>query len=590
MNKTHSAFLAYGAAVLAIAAALLLDEALEPWWGHAYGLAAVFAAVLFTSWHAGTRPAILAALLGLVACELLFVEPGQQFTVDHLAAVTLYVLSVSAVIAFAGRLRTEEARRKSEEHRLAALLDSIGDHFVSYDREWRFTYANKKAAEMLDKEPDELLGRCIWELFPEAVGNQYYRELHQALAEQRVIRSEHYYAPWDRWYENHFYPSADGVTVFSSDITWRKRTEEALIASERRFTRFMQQLPGLAWIKDLEGRYVFVNDGAAKAFQLRPEELLGKTDEQVFAPATAAQFKDNDRRALDSASGLETIETLDWADGTHYSLVSKFPIPDSEGQPVMVGGIAVDITERIRAEKALQEADRRKDEFLATLAHELRNPLAPIRNSLHILRVTAPGSAASGGILQILERQVAHMVRLVDDLLEVSRITRGKIELRKQQVALDAVIHSALEMCRPQIEAAHHALNVSLPAEPLQLDADPVRLAQVFANLLNNAAKYTEDGGQIAVVARREGNHAVVTVRDNGIGIPAGMLGEVFEMFAQINQTLHRDHGGLGIGLALVKRLVELHGGGVEATSEGVGQGSEFTVRLPLALEPPAVS
>jgi signal transduction histidine kinase len=191
-------------------------------------------------------------------------------------------------------------------------------------------------------------------------------------------------------------------------------------------------------------------------------------------------------------------------------------------------------------------ADRRKDEFLANLAHELRNPLAPISNSLHILQ--SPGSAAGAAelVLQMMERQVNQMVRLVDDLMEVSRITRGKIELRKEQVELAAIVRSAVETSKPLIESGGHELAISLPAEPLILDADPVRLAQVLANLLNNAAKYTEDNGQISLTVRREGSDAVVSIRDTGIGIPASMLPRVFDLFTQVDRNYNRAQGGPG--------------------------------------------
>jgi signal transduction histidine kinase/ActR/RegA family two-component response regulator len=240
------------------------------------------------------------------------------------------------------------------------------------------------------------------------------------------------------------------------------------------------------------------------------------------------------------------------------------------------------LAERRETELALREADRRKDEFLAMLAHELRNPLAPIRNSLQVLRLGAPLSTELEGVVEIMDRQVTHMVRLVDDLLEISRVTRGRIELRVERVDLANVVRSAVETSRPLIDGARHRLTVSLPPEPLALDADPVRLAQVLSNLLNNAAKYTPDGGHIRLTVRREGGQAVIAVADNGTGIEPGLLPRVFELFTQLPGARHRAHGGLGIGLTLVKILVEMHRGEVRAHSEGPGHGSEFVVRLPL--------
>jgi PAS domain S-box-containing protein len=258
---------------------------------------------------------------------------------------------------------------------------------------------------------------------------------------------------------------------------------------------------------------------------------------------------------------------------------------------------AVDFIENARLYAQLREADQRKDEFLATLAHELRNPLAPISNSLHILRLSGELPPAADRVRAIMERQVNQLVRLVDDLLEVSRITRGKIELRKENVELAAILDNAIETSRPLIDAAGHQLAISISPEMMTVEADPVRLSQVVSNLLNNAAKYTDQGGQIWLSARREGAEAFISVRDNGLGIPPEMLPRVFDMFAQVDRTLNRSQGGLGIGLTLSKNLVQMHRGKIEVRSEGAGRGSEFIVTLPLvaaqvvhAAEPLSVS
>jgi signal transduction histidine kinase/ActR/RegA family two-component response regulator len=236
--------------------------------------------------------------------------------------------------------------------------------------------------------------------------------------------------------------------------------------------------------------------------------------------------------------------------------------------------------------EALSESDRRKDEFLATLAHELRNPLAPVRNAIHILRARMPASAPElQWARDVIDRQVTQMARLIDDLMDVARITRGTIELRRTHIALEEVVRIAIETSRPTIDASGHELHVRLPAEPLYLDADLIRLAQVFANLLNNAAKYTAPGGRIAVTAERDRDTVLVSVSDSGMGIPPDKLARVFEPFTQLDRTLERSKGGLGIGLALAKRLVEMHGGDIEAQSTGPGQGSRFVARLPLSAE-----
>jgi PAS domain S-box-containing protein len=254
---------------------------------------------------------------------------------------------------------------------------------------------------------------------------------------------------------------------------------------------------------------------------------------------------------------------------------------DNDKTPVRFIGVLVDVTSAKHAEQALLDADQRKDEFLATLAHELRNPLAPLRNGVHILKMTRAASNSHQGLIEMMERQVDHMVRLVDDLLEVSRITRGKIELRKEMVDVGTIVRSAIEIAASGIEAARHQLMVSIDPESIAIEADPVRVAQVLSNLLNNAVKYTEEGGKIWITAKAEKAHVTLSVKDSGMGIPAEMLPKVFDLFTQIDRTLGRAQGGLGIGLALVKNLVELHSGSVEARSEGPGLGSEFIVRLP---------
>ncbi|MGE5615351.1 MAG: ATP-binding protein [Bacillota bacterium] len=233
--------------------------------------------------------------------------------------------------------------------------------------------------------------------------------------------------------------------------------------------------------------------------------------------------------------------------------------------------------------EALKDADRRKDEFLAMLAHELRNPLAPVRNAVHILRAKSPPGPETQWAHDVIERQVQQMSRLVDDLLDVSRITSGKIVLKRERVALAAAISNAVESSRPVIERGHHELTITVTPEQLHVEADVARLSQIFSNLLTNAAKYTEPGGHIRVSVERDGDAAIVRVSDTGIGIPEKMLGRIFDLFVQVERAGDASQGGLGIGLTLVKRLVEMHGGSVAAKSEGPGRGSEFTVRLPIA-------
>jgi signal transduction histidine kinase/CheY-like chemotaxis protein len=271
-------------------------------------------------------------------------------------------------------------------------------------------------------------------------------------------------------------------------------------------------------------------------------------------------------------------------DGSEFPVeISLSPIPDDQG--ILIASIVRDVTERRRMEQDLRDANRKKEEFLATLAHELRNPLAPIRNGLQLMKLAKNNADTVEQARTMMERQLGHMVRLVDDLLDVNRINLGKLELRKERVELASVVQEAVETSLPLVEMYGNELTVTLSPEPIYLDADLTRLAQVFSNLLNNAAKYSEPGGRVWLSAERQGNDVVVTVKDTGAGIPAEMLPKVFEMFTQVDRTLDRSQAGLGIGLSLVKALVEMHEGVVEARSDGLGKGSEFVVRLPASVE-----
>ncbi len=257
---------------------------------------------------------------------------------------------------------------------------------------------------------------------------------------------------------------------------------------------------------------------------------------------------------------------------------------DETGKFVRLQGLTMDVTARREAEEALREADRKKDRFIATLAHELRNPLAPIRTSADLLGSAQAGSAEVEWARKVIQRQVSHMGALLDDLLDVARITRGKLDIRKRRVRLDGVIETAVEAARPVIDSRHQQLEIDAPAASPLLEVDPLRLAQVVSNLLTNAAKYSDPGGQITLSARTQGAQLQLSVKDTGIGIPAGELDHIFEMFTQLQEAGERSEGGLGIGLSLVKGLVELHGGTVAARSPGPGRGSEFVVTLPCVI------
>lgn len=286
-----------------------------------------------------------------------------------------------------------------------------------------------------------------------------------------------------------------------------------------------------------------------------------------------------------SGERIQHFETIRQTKDGHRIDISLTisPVRDNAGHIVGASKVARDIRAQKQAERALGEADRRKDEFLALLAHELRNPLGPIRHAVNIVRAKPVSASELEWAISIIDRQATHMTRLVDDLLDVSRITRGRIDLRMERVDVTTVLHSAIEASRTLMEKGGHHLTVDLAQEPLFVDADAARLMQVVTNLLDNSARYTDPGGHIALSARREGPDIAIRVTDDGIGIAPDVLPRVFDMFTQAGLPLERSKGGLGVGLALVDRIVKLHGGTVTARSEGPGTGSEFTIRLPAA-------
>jgi PAS domain S-box-containing protein len=361
------------------------------------------------------------------------------------------------------------------------------------------------------------------------------------------------------------------------------QAEEALRASEERYRILVESQSEMLCRFRRDGRILFVNGAYARARGTTAAALTG-SNFWSFVPEAERPAVEAMLDRLTPESPEIRIENLfHTVDGERWILwTNRGLIFDAKGRLLEAQSSGIDITRRKEMEQALKDSDRRKDEFLATLAHELRNPLAPIGNALEILKQAGDDPQILKTAREAIERQMFHLVRLVDDLLDVSRITRDKLELRKTRADLNSAIRHAIETCLPLAEAKGQLVTVDLPEEPIHLDADPVRLAQIFNNLLNNACKFTGRGGRIRLAARSENAEVVVSVSDDGIGMPPDRLNSIFEMFSQVPAS--SPTVGLGIGLTLVKRLVELHGGSVRACSEGPGHGSEFIVRLPVAL------
>ena len=402
--------------------------------------------------------AVAGALCGFFAAGWYDLEFGRVLLV--LSFIVLFTAIVWSTGRIAFRQEAASASAQAEvQGRLVESLENMTDGFTALDPDWRITYMNAAAERITGIRRDSVLGRNLWEAFPDALGTAVEREYRLAMAKRVPVTFETFYEPYQRYFENDLFPTADG---------------------------------GLA-------------------------------------------------------------------------------------------SYARDVTERRRAMEILRDTDRRKNQFLATLAHELRNPLAPVRNAVQLLRLKGKTEPEVQWAHAVIDRQVDHLTRLIEDLMDVSRISHNKLELRNGRVTLSEVVAGAIESSRPLIEANLHKLSVTLPKEPVFLEADAIRLAQVFMNLLTNAANYTPPGGEITLGASKEGSEVVVRISDTGIGLSADQLPRLFEMFFQTDDVLQRAHGGLGIGLAIVRHLVTLHGGTVTARSAGVGRGSEFTVRLPLS-------
>jgi len=514
------------------------------------------------------------------------------------------------IMGFGGVVEDITARRQAEEvlresHRFTErVLDNNLAAFVGVTTaDGTVTYANRAPLEAAGIPASEVLGKKFWDCYWWSYSPEIQAQLRDACeraAGGDVIRYDvpvRMAGDTRMWIDFQVAPLRDAegrithLIPSAMEIEVRRAAEAKLRESEGRFRALTtassevvySMSPDWSEMRPLDGRGFLASAEAGSRTWLRdynhPEDLS-----KIMARV---------HESIRTKSIFELEHRVRRVDGTWgWTFSRAVPILDAQGEITDWFGIASDVTARKTAEirlrqavVALSDADRRKDEFLATLAHELRNPLAPIRNGLQLMKMTGVQSAALEQARSMMERQLTQMVRLIDDLMDVSRISRGNIELRKEHVPFTAVVGSAVEASRPLIERMGHELTVTFPQQPLVVDADMTRLAQVFQNLLNNAAKYSDPGGYIQLNVERQGSDVVVTVKDTGIGIAADQLPRIFEMFTQGDRSLEMSQGGLGIGLTLVKRLVEMHGGRVEAGSEGPGKGSEFVVRLPIVVE-----
>lgn len=543
------------------------------------------------------------------------VREAYRIALAGVAIATLLGLSLIAALArYAWRYRQVRSEVYRDRELLGATLLSIGEGVIATDDSGRVRMVNRCASELTGYPEVEAQGRPLAQVFrvvhaqsgaarADLASDAIRAGEAATLQDGALLRARD---GRERPVEATATPvktsdgSIVGAVVVFRDTSRQHEAALALRESEHRaqlrageLEAVMQSVPAAILIaNDLECRNVTGNAAAYRLLRAPLGSSLGQSAHQrsYFTPDAgehAATPLEPEQLPLEQAIAerreISNVELcLRFRSGDmHIVMGNAAPLRDSYGNVRGAVLALMDVSERKHIEAQLKEAHRRKDEFLATLAHELRNPLAPVRSGVAILRKERDGAVTSK-TLGMMERQLAHMVRLIDDLLDVSRITGGKIMLRREPVPLRGVLEQAVESARPMLDAAGHLLDMELTPEPLWVNADVNRLCQVVSNLLTNAAKYTPEGGHVRLTLDRDGARARIRVIDNGLGIPPAVLNEVFNMFTQINRTLHRAQGGLGVGLSLVRQLVEKHDGQVDAHSEGLGHGSTFTVYLPL--------
>ena len=606
----------YGRSIAALAVAVGARWVLDRWLRDSLPLVTLFGATAYAVWRGGPRLAAGVAIAGYIVCDYLFIAPRGAFAIPNAEwafRLVAYLLINGLIIALGAATRAAQARatRQGEllrllrqeragklvtEHVLAAIVASSDDGIISKSLEGIIQTWNAGAERIFGYTAAEAVGRHISLVIPPERLSEEDQIITNLKAGRRIdhFETERLRSDGQRIYVSlTISPINDdtgrvvGASKIVRDVTERKRAE----AEREKFVTLVETSTDFIGICDLEGVPIFINRAGL--------ELVGIDDMEQARLASISSFffpEDRDRvikdflpSVLEKGHGEVEVRFRHFkTNQARWMAYKVLTLPDASGKPIAFATVSQDVTERkrladnLRALAAdLSEADRRKNEFIATLAHELRNPLAPISNAVRVLRRGDSDESATRTAFDMLQRQVGQLSRLVDDLLDLSRVTRGRIELRKEPVELRTVARQAVEAVQSLYGHMKHELTLSMPEKPLQLEADPTRLAQILGNLLNNACKFTDRGGRIAVSVERVDAQAVVRVRDNGIGVAAEQMPRLFEMFAQAESSLDRTRDGLGIGLTLVKTLVEMHGGSVVARSEGLGHGCEFEVRLP---------
>ncbi len=573
-------------------------------------LAGVFRIVNEDSRQPVESPAVRAlregTIVGLANHTILLRRDGGEVAIDDSAApirdasgrVSGCVL-IFRDVTERRRLERDAADRLSAASLLASIVESSDDAIVRKSLDGTIESWNAAAERLFGYTAEEAIGRHISLLIPPERMAEENGILEALRSGQRVSHFE-----TDRLSRDGrrlrvsltVSPVRDaageivGASKISRDITQQRKAESDV----RRLAAVIESSTDFVGICDLEGVPFYVNRAGLAMVGLDSVEDARKvTVGDFFFPEDRQRVDELFAQVREHGHAETEVRFRHFETGeARWMTYNVIALTDPAGQTEAYATVSHDVTERRQMEDhlrmlsvSLAEADRQKDEFLATLAHELRNPLAPLRSSLEYLRRADQMPASSRGPLDTMDRQVSQLVRLVDDLLDLNRVLYNRLELRRSDVDLASVIHQAVEISTPLVEAAEHALTIELPDKPVHVHADPVRLTQVFANLLNNSVKYTPSGGRIAIRAERSGDRAVVRVQDSGVGIPLDQQEAIFSIFTQLPRSADREREGLGIGLTLVRQLVNMHGGSVRVHSEGAGRGSEFVVELPALAE-----
>jgi PAS domain S-box-containing protein len=491
-----------------------------------------------------------------------------------------------------------EVRNLAEER--DTVLSSISEAFSALDRDWRYTHVNDRVAEMAGWPKEKMIGQVIWEIFPEAVGTEFYDKAQRVMQTREPSHGEFYYAPWCRWVDTRMYPTKDGIVIFRADVTERKKQEE--LAHEREVTlRESRERLQLATEAADIGTFDFFPSTGELQFSDRSRQLFGIPGEMKLSYETyLAAIHPDDRHIVDEtvmrvrqpgSTGRFDIEyrTIGIADGKERWVAERGQaLLDASGQVTRFIGTMLEITEKKNAEILLQrakneaeEASRSKDRFLAMLSHELRTPLTPVLMTIASLRREQNLSDELHRDLEILQRNVELEALLIDDLLDLTRIAHGKLELHNDAVDVHSIIEHALSICAGDLIGKKIRVVRHFNAREHHCWADPARLQQVFWNLVKNSAKFTPESGLIEIsTINTEAHQIVVEIRDNGIGIEEHLMPRIFDAFEQGGGTITSTYGGLGLGLAICKRVIDLHAGTITARSDGKGRGATFTVTL----------